>query len=360
MNHPRLALAVHRAHDAPSHRRLLAGLLAVLVAVAIVIVVPVIASENAHAQAYDAHEQASKQVEAAYGTAHAQMQLLDAAIERARDDYSFAAAMVSDAGESVIADISTRDEVIHAYELLSDAAQLQVDDSGAIVTTPAVHTSIDKPAIPPAADELKELRQQTADLRSEEEDLSSTTGATTTRTTAIEEASQALTEAVDEFMASAAAKGVTLHYAKALQETQKVHAAAAALITDDARNAKMRGKAALVKTYVDAVREASGRHKAAGTADDKKNSDGPDSVRDEPGDDMHGDAPQPQPRPNPAPDNGSRGQIVYADTACTGWGGSASASWGSNISVPSAATSVWVDFENPNSAWGVAWTCPGG
>lgn len=53
----------------------------------------------------------------------------------------------------------------------------------------------------------------------------------------------------------------------------------------------------------------------------------------------------------------SRGDVREGNGRCTGWGGSASAAWTDDISIPRGTSTWWIDDYSGGSTWTVYWIC---
>ncbi|WP_437583777.1 hypothetical protein ACSAGD_00660 [Paramicrobacterium sp. CJ85] len=144
--------------------------------------------------------------------------------------------------------------------------------------------------------------------------------------------------------------------------------AAAAAADDDVANV-LQVTSERIAAYVDAHDAAKASHDEAVKAEkerkkeererqkrDKRDSDRGDDGGDrgdrDDGDDR-GDSDDGDRRHN----SSSRGDVREGNGRCTGWGGSASAAWTDDISIPRGTSTWWIDDYSGGSTWTVYWIC---
>ncbi|QRY42300.1 hypothetical protein JVX92_15060 (plasmid) [Microbacterium hominis] len=339
-----------------------AGIAAAAIAAAIVI--PLSVTAASHTAALDAYRQSTSTATEAADTATKAAAQLAATSAAAASEADALQAIVDQTPAELVADPATRVAAAAAI------AQLR-----ASATTPA----IDVPTIA----EWGSLQESasTDDLNN-----SATTAASYTSTTAslVSQASAAQAKisddltaaqtAIDNLVASAAAKGATLVYDRAGDgEKQALTAAVAALQARKAgaERPSTADTASLVGSYVAAVNAAKASHDAAIAADQNSTgggdsgntggSGGGGSWGGSGGSSGGGSSDGSNGGGSGSSGGGTtswpRGALLQGSRPCEGSGGSSSANWVSVLRYPadSTVTNVWEN--QAGDEWGISWQC---
>ena len=320
----------------------------------------------------------------AYAAQDAALTALGDAEYQAFVDYTQLLTIATTLTDSTVEDPATGAAVLDSAAALAQTAWLELDENGHVVAeqTPVLtgltpSTPITAPA---PAEDLDALAAQTTNLNDDTDAVISYTDLATGVTADITTATDSGRDAVDTAMESAAAKGATLVYDRAPTETATVTAAAAALITDEAWEAPLEEKSALVQGYITAVNAAAAQQQAVLAAEqaeadrlaaEEQQRQSQNSTRNgtrnggtKPGGSTGGSNPG-SGGSNPGnggsnPGNGGGSnwrplEVRVTGSTCSGSG--AQVTYGSVLNVPGTNLDTYSTYEIPGYGWGATWKC---